>query len=165
MTGLLRTALIVSVLLTLAGTAARAQDATPRADNPSPELVSMLTEKLSITPEQAIGGAGSIFGLAKTKMPSDQFSKVATAVPGMDELLKAAPEAKAADAAAMPPAAAGPVGTMLPGGAAGLASLAGPFKSLGMSPETATKMVPLLTQFVSSRGGNDVGSMLAAALK
>src|SRR5262245_29195612 len=65
---------------------------TPSVKNPSPELVDQLTKQLSITPEQAIGGSGAIFGLAKTKLKPEEFSKVSDAVPGMDGLLKAAPK-------------------------------------------------------------------------
>ncbi len=60
---------------------------------PSPELVGMLTKDLNVTPKQATGGAGALFGLAKSRLKPDQFSQVAAAVPGMDGLLKAAPSA------------------------------------------------------------------------
>jgi hypothetical protein len=59
----------------------------------------------------------------------------------------------------------GALGATLPGNAGGLASLAGPFKSLGMSPDMATKMIPILTKFVGNHGGADAGSLLAGALK
>jgi hypothetical protein len=54
----------------------------------SNELVGSLTKDLGVTPEQARGGAGSLFSLAKGKMPAADF---ASAVPGMDGLLEAAP--------------------------------------------------------------------------
>jgi hypothetical protein len=132
------------------------------ADNPSPELVGKLTKDLSITPKQATGGAGSLFGLAKTRLKPDQFSQVAKAVPGMDGLLKAAPK---------PEKNSSPLGSLdsvLPGGAGslgGLASLAGPFKSLGLSPDMIAKFVPVLTQFVDAKGGSSVSKLLAGALK
>ena len=53
----------------------------------------MLTKDLNVTPKQATGGAGALFGLAKSRLKPDQFSQVAAAVPGMDGLLKAAPSA------------------------------------------------------------------------
>src|SRR5262245_41628350 len=62
----------------------------PLGNNPSPELVGQLTKQLNIKPEQAIGGAGALFGVAKTKMKPEDFLKVSNAVPGMDGLLKAA---------------------------------------------------------------------------
>lgn len=63
----------------------------PLGNNPSPELVGQLTKQLNIKPEQAIGGAGALFGVAKTKLKPEDFLKVSNAVPGIDGLLKAAP--------------------------------------------------------------------------
>lgn len=124
----------------------------------SPELVGTLTKELSITPEQATGGAGALFGLAKTRLKPEQFSQVAAAVPDMDGLLKAAPKPEGSSAL-------GSLGSSLPGGAGGLASMAGSFKSLGLSPDMAGKFVPVLTKYVDAKGGKDVGALLAGALK
>src|SRR5204863_2175798 len=65
---------------------------SPVGNNPSPELVGQLTKGLKIKPEQAIGGAGALFGVAKTKLKPEDFLKVSNAVPGIDGLLKAAPK-------------------------------------------------------------------------
>src|SRR5215218_7921665 len=111
--------------------------------NPSPELVGKLTKELSITPEQAIGGSGALFGLAKSRLKPEDFTKVSDAVPGMDGLLKAAPKPKGGSMAAL-----GALSTVLPGKAGGLASVATSFKSLGLSPEMAVKFVPVMTKFV-----------------
>ena len=74
---------------------AKATQAATLADkNPSPELVGRLTKELSVTPEQATGGAGALFGLAKTRLKPDEFGQVSKAVPGMDGLLQAAPKPK-----------------------------------------------------------------------
>jgi hypothetical protein len=138
---------------------------TPDADNPSPELVGKLTKDLSITPKQATGGAGSLFGLAKTRLKPDEFSQVAKAVPGMDGLLKAAPKPEKKSS---PLDSLGSLGSGLPGGTGslgGLSSLVGPFKSLGLSPDMIGKFVPVLTQFVDAKGGSSVSKLLAGALK
>jgi pyruvate/2-oxoglutarate dehydrogenase complex dihydrolipoamide acyltransferase (E2) component len=50
----------------------------------SPELVGQIVKDLGITPKQAQGAAGTLFGLAKTKLSADDFAKVASAVPNMD---------------------------------------------------------------------------------
>src|SRR5262245_64218082 len=99
------------------------------AKNPSPELVGQLSKELSITPEQATGGAGALFGLAKTRLKPAEFSQVSKAVPGMDGLLNAAPKPK--DGAS----ALGSLSPSLPGKAGGLAQVAGSFKSRGLPPE------------------------------
>jgi len=51
--------------------------------NPNRGLVGKLCQQLNVTPEQAAGGAGAIFALAKSRLNPADFSKVAPAVPGM----------------------------------------------------------------------------------
>ena len=120
------------------------------------DLVKSLSKDLSIKPEQAAGGAGSIFNYAKGKLSAADFAKVASAVPGMDTLLAAAPKADTSS----------PTGALASmGGAAGLASLAGPFKSLGMSPDMVGKMVPQILTYVQGKGGDATKALLANVLK
>ena len=122
----------------------------------SPELVGALSKEIGGSPEQAAGAAGALFGVAKSKLKADEFAKIASAVPGMDSLLKAAPAAAAAG-----------VGTTggMPGGAGGLASAASAFTKLGLKPDMVSKAIPVLTSFVSKSGGADVASLLTGALK
>src|SRR4029453_16761909 len=75
---------------------AQAPATAASAANASPELVGALSKELGATPDQAAGAAGSLFGIAKSRLKPEEFSKVAAAVPGMDSLLKAAPTAGAA---------------------------------------------------------------------
>jgi Protein of unknown function VcgC/VcgE (DUF2780) len=152
------------LLLLLAFSAARVQaqqsDLTVEK-SPSPELVGQLSKQLSVTPAQATGGAGTLFKLAKGRLSPADFGQIAAVVPGMNGLLKAAP-------AASSPAGGGPVSGLsgsLPGSAGGMASAATSFQKLGLSPDMATKFVPVLTQFVQSKGGSRVGSLLSGALK
>jgi Protein of unknown function VcgC/VcgE (DUF2780) len=74
-----------------------------------------------------------------------EFSQIASAVPGMDALLSAAPA--------------------MGGSAAGLAGAASAFTKLGLKPELVAKAVPVLTQFVTKSGGANVGNLLASVLK
>lgn len=127
-------------------------------DPASPELVGDLTKGLSVTPAQATGGAGSLFKLAKSRLSPADFSKVASAVPGMGSFLKAAPAAGGSSGLA------GLAGS-LPGGMGGLASTAAAFQKLGLSPDMAQKFVPIITGFVQSKGGAGVASLLSGALK
>jgi hypothetical protein len=140
-----------------------AQDATAMADaikkSANPELIGSLTKELGATVPQATGAAGALFGLAKSKLKPEEFSKVAGAVPGMDSLLAAAP--------ALAGASGGAAGALAQaaGGASGLASLAPAFQKLGLKPELAMKAVPILTNYVTKSGGAGVGSLLAGVLK
>lgn len=131
-----------------------AQKATPA----SPELVGQLSKELSITPAQATGGAGALFGVAKSRLSPADFSKVSAAVPGMGSFLKAAP---APDNTSGPSSLTG----SLPGGLGGLASTAGSFQKLGLSPDMVGKFVPILTKFVEGKGGASAASLLSGALR
>jgi uncharacterized protein VcgC/VcgE DUF2780 len=123
------------------------------------ELVTGLAKTLGSTPAQAEGAAGSLFGIAKSRLSPADFSKVAAAVPGMDGLLKAAPAmgGGSSDKLSQITGTAGAVG--------GLASAASAFSKLGLKPELVGEAVPVLTQFVTKSGGAGVGNLLAGALK
>lgn len=135
-------------------TAAQAQ--APAAGTSNPELVGALAKELGSTPQQAEGAAGSLFNVARSKMQPNDWSKVASAVPGMAGMLKAAPAAGAIS---------GIPGASSLGGVAGLAGAASSFTKLGLKPEMVAKAVPVLTSYVTKTGGADVGSLLAGALK
>jgi len=151
-------------LLIFVVSAAQAQ--TPTAPtgavkSSSSGLIGQLTKGLSISPTQARGGAGALFSLAKTRLSADEFSKVAAAVPGMSGLLKAAP-------AAGEPSELSSLEGSLPGGLGSLgtmASVAGSFHKLGLSPEMAMKFLPVMMKYVESRGGLSTASLLEKALK
>jgi hypothetical protein len=111
----------------------------------SPGLITDLSKELGSSPEQAAGAAGALFGVAKSKLKPAEFSQIASAVPGMDALLSAAPA--------------------IGGSAAGMAGAASAFSKLGLKPELVAKAVPVLTQFVTKSGGANVGNLLASVLK
>ena len=125
----------------------------------SPDLVNALSKELGSTPEQAAGAAGALFGLAKTRLTSDQFAQVAKAVPGMDSLLSAAPPTGTSGAGGI-----GGALSSVPGGS-GLSSATAAFTKLGLKPDMVAKAVPAITSFVTKSGGADVGNLLAGALK
>jgi hypothetical protein len=124
----------------------------------SPELVGELTKGLSISPQQATGGAGALFGLAKSRLNPADFGKIASVVPGMGSFLKAAPSTGGGSELS------GLAGS-LPGNLGGLASAATAFQKLGLSPDMVGKFVPILTNFVQTKGGASVASLLSGALK
>ena len=154
--------LITAYVFALLGTLLHAQAPAAPA-NPNPELVGQLTQQLGVTNAQATGGAGAIFGLAKSKLSPENFSKLSAAVPGMGGFLKAAPAAGQAGQGGSSPM--GSLGSMVPGKAGGLASLAGSFNSLGMSPSMVSKFAPVLQNYVGAKGGASTASLLSGVLK
>ena len=126
------------------------------------EILNMLIDQLGVTEDQARGGAGAILSLAKEKLGDTDFSKVAQAIPEMEDLLAAAPESGGL---------AGMVGGLASkiGGGDGklgsLASLAGGFKGLGLDSGMVGKFIPIILSFVQSKGGDSIKNLLAGVLK
>ena len=52
----------------------------------SAALLQQLGGELQITPEQALGGAAALFGLARNNLPAEQFAQLDQAVPGVGML-------------------------------------------------------------------------------
>jgi len=138
------------------GGAQAGSPAAAEAAKASPELVGLLSKEIGASPEQSAGAAGTLFGVAKSRLSAEDFTQVSKAVPGMDALLKAAPAAGTGTAGAL---------SQMAGSAAGLASAAASFSKLGLKPDMVAKAVPVLTSFVTKSGGAKVGSLLAGALK
>ncbi len=138
-------------------------------------LVNLLTSQLGVTTPQAEGGAGAIFEYAKDKMTPDDFAKVAGAVPNMDSLLAAAPKAPEATPSESTLSEPGLRDLSEPGTLGGLGGLAGKlgglqgpsgsFGQLGLQPDMVGKFVPVVVDYVKSRGGGSVGALLAGALQ
>jgi hypothetical protein len=120
------------------------------------ELIDQLTKNLGVSQDQAKGGAGLIFKQAKEKLSGEDYSKVASAVPGVDSLIGAAPSG-----------GGGMLGgvTKMFGGGGGLAGLAGGFSKLGLDAGMIGKFVPVILSFVQSKGGDGVKAILEKALK
>jgi len=113
------------------------------------ELVNVLTQELGVTKEQAKGGAGAIFNTAKEKLSAEDFGKVENAVPGVDDLLQAAPKADG-------------LSSLLGGGEMG--SLASSFSKLGLSPDMVGQFTPVVLDYVESKGGATVRNILQGVL-
>lgn len=148
----------LALLCLFASQCSLAQNIPSSAASASPELVGQLSKQLSISPTQAAGGAGTLFGLAKSRLSGNDFGKVASAVPGMDSLLKAAPQSDNSSGLSS-------LTGSLPGGMGGMASTAASFEKLGLSPKMASKFVPIMTSYVESKGGSSTAALLSGALK
>ena len=84
----------------------------------------------------------------------DDFSKVSSAVPGIDSMLKAAP---AADSGGL----AGALGAK----AGGLASLAGAFSKLGLKPADVARFAPEILKFMNNKGAAEAAKLLSGVWK
>lgn len=133
-----------------------ATDTAPTSE--TADLLGALTE-LNITPQQAIGGAGAMLGLAKNQLSSTDYSELAKSVPGID-MLSGGGELGAL---------AGLLGST--GKAAGLDNALGnvkntndlnnAFSALGMDSGMVGLFTPVILQFLGQQG---VGGSLLSSL-
>jgi hypothetical protein len=145
-------------------------------------LVGLLTQQLGVTETQAKGGAGALFDFAKSKLSKADFAKVAAAVPGMDDLLRAAP--KSGGTGSMGSGVSGMLGGASSksreiGGALGSASSVGSnaeklgslsglvssFSKLGLSADMVQQFIPPVLSFVENNGGKIARDLLASVLQ
>ena len=125
-------------------------------------LTDTLVKKLGVTSEQAQGGAGALFQLAKGKLDAGQFAELSKAVPEMDSLLSAAP--KQSEALSGLAGSASSVLGENNNAYGNLAGLAATFKGLNLSPDRVDEFVPIVVDYVSSKSGALTGNMLQSAL-
>ena len=125
------------------------------------ELIDLLTNTLGVNADQATGGAGLLFKLAKEKLGDTDFSQISQHVPGVNELIESTPESGGI------PSALGGLASALGGSGSelgNLASLAGGFSKLELDSGMIGKFIPVILSFVESKGGGAVKGLLEQAL-
>ncbi len=133
------------------------------------ELIQQLVSSLGVNEDQAKGGAGLLFNLAKDKLGAGDFQQITDKIPGVSDLMGAAPTQSAAASAgggmmgalggAAAALGAGGLGDKL-GGLGDLASLASGFSQLGLSSDMVGKFDPVVLSFVQSQGGDSMKGLL-----
>lgn len=128
-------------------------------------LTGALMQQLNISQTQAEGGAGAVFQLAKTKMQGEAFSQLSDSVPGMDNLMAAAPVVSQ-----NPSGLDGVIGgiSSVTGGQGGtlssMGNLAASFQQLGMSGDMVQRFIPAIVNYVRSSSGDPLANTLLSAL-
>jgi hypothetical protein len=126
------------------------------------ELIEQLVKNLGVSEDAAKGGAGLLFQMAKDKLGTGDFSKIAGVVPGISDMMKSAPESGGLLGGI------GKIASGFGGGASqlgNLASLAGGFSKLGLDSGMIGKFIPIILTFVQSKGGDVAKALLEKALK
>ena len=178
-----RSYLLVVALIAAAGTTTQTQvqtqsQAQPQTQQPvqappdaaaqrtaNPELVSSLAAALGATPKQAEGAAGSLFAAAKSRLQPADWAQLASAVPGMAGLLKAAPSDVVGTSGSELGALANAIGLDGAAGLSTLAEVAAAFNQLGLRPELAADAIAVVTNYVSTHADSRVAELLASTLK
>ena len=129
------------------------------------ELIEQLVGNLGIQEEQAKGGAGLLFQLAKDKLGEGDFAQLADCVPGINSLLQAAPaEADGGMMGALGGLASASLGEQ-GSGIGNLLKLAGSFSKLDLSSDMVGQFVPIILSYVQNQGGDSVKGLLEQVLK
>jgi len=111
-------------------------------------LTGLLGSNLGLTSDQASGAVGSVLSLAQEKLPSSDYSQVASAVPGAAGYVQ-----KAKDLGAV----TGPIGDVN--------GLNAAYSKLGISPTVASQVTPLISNYIGKAAGPAVGGLLSSVLK
>jgi len=148
----------------MADTVAAAASAATGGASGTMDLVKMLTSQLGVTESQASGGAGSLFNMAKGMLSEEDFGQVSGAIPGIGDLINAAPEVSESTAGTSDKMAGLAKGlgsvTKAVEGANKYAAVYDQFKQLGLNTEMVSQFVPVLLSFANSAGGESVMNIL-----
>lgn len=123
-------------------------------------LLSLLTSRLDVTEEQAAGGAGAIFQVAKNNLDDKQFSGISDVVPEMGKMLSAVPEVES-DSGFL-----GSVASMFGGSEKleGMSFLKSAFGKLGLKEEMVGMFLPIVLNYVKEKGGEKMMALLQSAV-
>jgi hypothetical protein len=161
--GKLRRGFVAPVFLGLLGVSAATATLAAQAPSPggqgspaNPELVGRLAERLGVDAAQAQRAAGSIFGIARERLPQADWSRLAAAVPGMDGLLAAAPATGTAARTGLSSSATAALG----GAGSALTAATSAFQQLGLNPSMVAPALDTIGQYVTGTGGAEVAQLL-----
>ncbi len=128
------------------------------------DLVNMLSSELGITKDQAAGGAGALFNMAKGMLSESDYGQVAGAIPGIGKLIEAAPDVSASSGEASGKVTGVTQGlgslTKAVEGAKKYAAVYDQFKQLGLDKGMVTQFIPKILSFSESAGGETVMNIL-----
>lgn len=120
-------------------------------------LLNELGGQLQVTPAQAIGGAGALFGLARNRLSGAEYSQLSQAVPGLELLSN--PHAiglLGGLGGLLGPNAGGALGNPQPGVPVGqmnsMADVDRAFAGLGMDGGLIAQFAPLILQYLGQQG-------------
>ena len=103
-------------------------------------------EGLGISPTAAVGGLGAVLSLAKGNLDPSDLSKITSAFPDMNNIMK---EAK----------------NLGVGNVTDMKDLGKTFAKLGMKPTDVAKFIPEVTKYVGLNGGAGASDILGNLLK
>lgn len=123
--------------------AAAPEAAAGAADAATGSLTDMIGSQLGLSPDVAKAGVGAILAYAEGALPAADFQKVSAAIPGSGDNIQAAKDAGAVT---------GPISDVT--------GLNAAFGKLGITPEVANQLVPVVTDYVGKVAGPDTANLV-----
>lgn len=120
------------------------------------ELIALLSQQLKLDEKQAQGGAAILFKAARDKLGGTEFSKMLGSVPGVESLVKQAPQSGGL---------LGGLASLAGGNTALLATIVSGFSKLNLSTDQAQKFVPIMLDHLRTKVGPDVVDRLEKTLR
>lgn len=121
------------------------------------EFISMVTEKLGMSSDDAGSATGSVLNMVKQAIPADDFTGLLSKLPGADKLVDAA--GGSSDQSDSGGGLLGGVANMASGvlgGNGGGLDVMSSLSGLGLDPSKATSFVSMLFDFIKGKVGEDV---------
>ena len=141
------------------GTGSQEEKAPGIAPAESAAMLEQLGGQLQITPEQALGDAAALFGLARNNLPADQFAQLDQAVPGVGMLTDPNTQGLLSSIGGLLGQQAGGTGVLgnstgVPAGQQmnNMADVSQAFGSLGMDSGLIGRFAPLILSFLGQQG-------------
>ncbi len=124
------------------------------------ELVDLLVSNLKVDPRQASGGAAVLLKAAQDRLGAREFGSMVGGVPGLDELIRQAPQSGGVGKLF------GGFASALGGGnAAAIASIVSGFGQLGLTPDHAKRFAPVILEFLRGKIGKENAAKLEQTLR
>jgi len=120
------------------------------------DLIKGIMDSAGVNEEQAKGGTGALFEMAKGKMDKADFDKVSDAVPNMSDLLSSVPNVGGGKTSMLGSAAKQLVG---------MPKVLAVFDKLGISRDKVKLFTPVIVNYVEKKGGKALSSLLENAFK
>jgi len=129
------------------------------------DLVKMVAERVGCDEATAKSALGIILKLCKSQFGDEKFNQIAQYVPGLEDMMKSAPDAGGGAGGML-----GAVTSMFGGGGkdgGGIAGVAGAisgFSQLNLGADDAQKTVDVLQEHVQEQGAEQAGGLLQGLL-
>lgn len=134
-------------------------------------LIGALTQQLNVTPQQAEGGAGAMFGYAKSNLSPQDYSTVSDSLPGVEGLIAKAPDVSAKSASGTSGGSGGLMGMAgkVLGGSAGTSLSSGDqltqsFDALGLGAGMIQQFAPIILDYAEQVGGPGIAQILQGSM-